>query len=178
MTDRPASWRMPTPKQMEKLATADGREPRRIPNPAPGDAMPPEYWESVLRDPLADTSPMPPGASIRTLRLSEFPSMFYGWRAPAAAAPSRSRRRMPSASAGPRRSGRTSVSGCWTTPASNAPAATKKTAAGQCSNDAVRTSNPSDARPRATQSAGDNEDGDLRLSPTIKSRFPRRGRLR
>ena len=52
---------MPTPKQMEKLAAAVGREPRRTPNPGPGDAMPPEYWESVLRDPLADASPMPPG---------------------------------------------------------------------------------------------------------------------
>ena len=64
---------MPTPKQMEKLATAVGRERRRIPNPGPGDAMPPEYWESVLRDPLVDASPMPPGVSIRTQRLSEIP---------------------------------------------------------------------------------------------------------
>ena len=52
---------MPTPKQMEKLAAAVGREPRRTPNPGPGDAMSPEYWESVLRDPLADASPVPPG---------------------------------------------------------------------------------------------------------------------
>jgi hypothetical protein len=64
---------MPSPKQMEKLAAAVGREPRRTPTPGPADAMPVEYWESVLRDPLADTSPMPPGPSIRTLRLSEIP---------------------------------------------------------------------------------------------------------
>jgi hypothetical protein len=73
MTDRPASWRMPTPKQMEKLATTVAREPRRTPNPGPGDPMPPAYWESVLRDPLADASPVPPGRLIRTLRLSEIP---------------------------------------------------------------------------------------------------------
>ena len=62
---------MPTPKQMEKLAAAVGREPRRTPTPAPGDAMPPEYWESVLNDPLADASPSRQAPSIRTLRLAE-----------------------------------------------------------------------------------------------------------
>ena len=31
---------MPTPKQMEKLAAAVGREPRRTPDPGPGDPMP------------------------------------------------------------------------------------------------------------------------------------------
>lgn len=64
---------MPTPKQMEKLAAAVGREPRRTPTSGPRDTMSAEYWESVLRDPLADASPMPPGPSIRTLRLSEIP---------------------------------------------------------------------------------------------------------
>jgi hypothetical protein len=71
MTDRPASWRMPTPKQMEKLAATVGRDPRRTPTEGPGDIMPPEYWESVLRDPLADVRPRPAGPSIRTLRLAE-----------------------------------------------------------------------------------------------------------
>jgi hypothetical protein len=61
---------MPTPKQMEKMAAAVGRVPRRIPPPGPGDQMPPEYWESVLRDPLAGASPVPPDPS---LRLSEIP---------------------------------------------------------------------------------------------------------
>jgi hypothetical protein len=64
---------MPTPKQMEKLAAAVGREPRRMPTPGPADPMPPEYWESVLNDPLADAKPEPPGLSVRTLRLSEIP---------------------------------------------------------------------------------------------------------
>ena len=64
---------MPTQKQMEKLAAAVGREPRRTPTPGPSDPMPPEYWESVLRDLLADASPVPPGPPVRTLRLSEIP---------------------------------------------------------------------------------------------------------
>ena len=59
---------MPTPKQMEKLATTVGREPRRTPTPGPGDTMPP-----VLRDPLAGASPVPPGPTVRALRLSEIP---------------------------------------------------------------------------------------------------------
>jgi len=62
---------MSTPKQMEKLAAAVGREPPRTPTPGPGDAMPPEYWNAVLRDPRADASPEPPGPAVRTLRLSE-----------------------------------------------------------------------------------------------------------
>jgi len=62
---------MPTPKQMEKLAAAVGREPRRAPTPGPGDPMPPEYWETVLRDPRADARPEQPGPPIRTLRLLE-----------------------------------------------------------------------------------------------------------
>jgi hypothetical protein len=40
-------------------------------SPDPGDAMPPEYWESVLNDPRADARPDRSGASIRTQRLSE-----------------------------------------------------------------------------------------------------------
>jgi hypothetical protein len=73
MTDRPASWRMPTPRQMEKLAAAVGREPRTMRTPGPADALPPEYWESVLRDPLADARPEPSGQPVPTLRLSEIP---------------------------------------------------------------------------------------------------------
>src|SRR5260221_14669031 len=66
MTDRPASWRMPTPKQMEKLAA----EAARRPSPsaaAPGAPRPAEYWESVLKDPRAGAT----WAQIRLRRLSE-----------------------------------------------------------------------------------------------------------
>jgi hypothetical protein len=62
---------MPTPKQMEKLAAAVGREPRRMPTPGPADPMPPEYWESVLGDPLADAGPVTPAPPIRTQRLAQ-----------------------------------------------------------------------------------------------------------
>jgi hypothetical protein len=40
MTDRPASWRMPTPKQMEKLAALVGREAAETCPAGPLDAMP------------------------------------------------------------------------------------------------------------------------------------------
>ncbi|MGA7808783.1 hypothetical protein [Bradyrhizobium sp.] len=49
MTDRPASWRMPTPKQMEKLA-AEARRRQAVPDAAPDEALPAEYWDSLLKD--------------------------------------------------------------------------------------------------------------------------------
>ncbi|MBR0820338.1 hypothetical protein [Bradyrhizobium liaoningense] len=65
MTDRPASWRMPTPKQMEKLAAKGDRQ---APSAAGPDApLPAEYWESVLKDPRARASV----AEARQRRLSE-----------------------------------------------------------------------------------------------------------
>jgi hypothetical protein len=71
MTDRPASWRMPTRKQMEKLAAAaaarENVQPTRL--PGPGDEMPPEYWQAVLDE--VETDRGKPGPSIRTQRLSE-----------------------------------------------------------------------------------------------------------
>ena len=72
MTARPASWRMPTEKQMEKLAAtaaAHGNVPPTSPAVGPGDELPPEYWRAVLEDVAADGGP--PGPSIRTQRLSE-----------------------------------------------------------------------------------------------------------
>ena len=73
MADRPASWRVPTEKQMEKLAaTAAARgnvPPTRT--PGPGDEMPPEYWQNLLDDPLADAKGETVGPSVRLLRLSE-----------------------------------------------------------------------------------------------------------
>src|ERR1700678_3041067 len=73
MTDRPASWRMPTPKQMEKLANAAfvrGNAPP-VRTPGPGDEMPPEYWQAVLDDPRADAGRRTTAPSIRMQRLSE-----------------------------------------------------------------------------------------------------------
>src|SRR6202789_596276 len=66
MTDRPASWRMPTPKQMEKLAAEAGGRPAP-PATAPYAPLPAEYWESVLKDPRAGAT----GAQMRQRRLLE-----------------------------------------------------------------------------------------------------------
>jgi hypothetical protein len=66
MTDRPASWRMPTPKQMEKLAAKAARRPA-IPVTTPDDPLPAEYWDSILRDPRAGAN----GTQLRQRRLSE-----------------------------------------------------------------------------------------------------------
>src|ERR1700754_779474 len=64
MTDRPASWRMPTPKQMEKLAAELARRPG--PTAAtPDEPLPTENWGSVLKDPPAAAT------GTRQQRLSE-----------------------------------------------------------------------------------------------------------
>jgi hypothetical protein len=63
MTDRPASWRMPTPKQMEKLAAEAARRPS-LPAAAPDAPLPAEYWDLLLKDPRA-------GAQMRQRPLAE-----------------------------------------------------------------------------------------------------------
>ena len=72
MTDRPASWRMPSPKQMEKLAAAAAARGNVPPvqTPGPADEMPPGYWQAVMDDPHADASRRT-RPSIRTQRLSD-----------------------------------------------------------------------------------------------------------
>src|SRR5258708_6978765 len=52
MNDRPASWRMPTPRQMKNLATEAARRPA-VPAAAPDEPLPAGYWGSVLKDPRA-----------------------------------------------------------------------------------------------------------------------------
>jgi hypothetical protein len=66
MTDRPASWHMPTPKQMEKLAAQAARRPA-VPATAPDEPLPAEYWDSVLKNPRAGVS----GDQMRKRRLAE-----------------------------------------------------------------------------------------------------------
>jgi hypothetical protein len=66
MTDRPASWRMPTSKQMEKLA-AEAVRKQATPVVAPEEPLPPGYWDSVLNDPRAAIT----GAELRQRHLSE-----------------------------------------------------------------------------------------------------------
>src|SRR5271154_5367376 len=52
-SDRPASWRTPSSKQMEKMAAsaAVGTNGRLSPTVGPAEQMPPEYWDAVLREP-------------------------------------------------------------------------------------------------------------------------------
>lgn len=57
---------MPTPKQMEKLA-AEAVRKRATPAAASEEPLPPEYWDSVLRDPRAAVT----GAELRPRHLSE-----------------------------------------------------------------------------------------------------------
>jgi hypothetical protein len=72
MTDRPASWRMPTPKQMEKMAAAVGRKAPPARGLAPDEDLPPEYWQALLDDaPRADASSPGPGAAGVRTRLSQ-----------------------------------------------------------------------------------------------------------
>ncbi|MCK1418134.1 MULTISPECIES: hypothetical protein [unclassified Bradyrhizobium] len=68
MTDRPASWRMPTRKQMEAMARAVGRNAPPVRGLAPDDDLPPEYWQSLLADAGAGGGPAP-AVSGRQLRL-------------------------------------------------------------------------------------------------------------
>src|SRR6478609_4888755 len=69
--ERPASWRMPSVKQMEKLAREAQRpSPAEMPDPRPGDPLPDEWWAGILDDPRAAGKPWLP---IQQLRLSEIP---------------------------------------------------------------------------------------------------------
>jgi hypothetical protein len=64
--DRPASWRMPTREQMEKLTS---QPPLTTPETTTDEA-PPEWWDSVLSDGRAAGKPWLP---IQQRRLSEIP---------------------------------------------------------------------------------------------------------
>jgi hypothetical protein len=57
---------MPTPKQMEKLASEAVRRPA-VPAAAPDAPLPEAYWDSVLKDPRAETN----GAQMRQRQLVE-----------------------------------------------------------------------------------------------------------
>jgi hypothetical protein len=69
MNDHPASWRMPTPKQMEKMANSPVRT-AGTDDPPPDGSLPPEYWDALLRDPRAAGRPWLP---VQQMRLSEIP---------------------------------------------------------------------------------------------------------
>ena len=68
MNDRPASWRVPTPKQMEKLAAEPTRRPSAaLVGPQADVALPAEYWEAVLKDQRAAATT----SQVQQRRLSE-----------------------------------------------------------------------------------------------------------
>ena len=69
MTDRPASWRMPNPKQIEKLAARSSAGRLRVRPLAPDDELPSEYWQALLNDPRADGTHSDGG--VRHCRLSQ-----------------------------------------------------------------------------------------------------------
>ena len=73
MIDRPASWRMPTRKQMEHMARRVGRESLPVRGLAPGDDLPDEYWQALLEAAGAEGGQAGPGTSERLLRLSQVP---------------------------------------------------------------------------------------------------------
>jgi hypothetical protein len=62
---------MPTPKQMERLATRPVRPPDApIPTPGPADELPEAYWDFIVRDPRGQIRP---GVPLQQRRLSEIP---------------------------------------------------------------------------------------------------------
>lgn len=61
---------MPTPKQMEKMASLVRRNVPRELGLAPDDDLPQEYWQALLDDPRAEARSAPSGAA---LRLSQIP---------------------------------------------------------------------------------------------------------
>src|ERR1700731_3998362 len=70
MTDRPANWRMPTAKQIQKMAAVVGGNVLPKPGLALDDDLPPEYWQALLDDPRAEARSGPSGGA---LRLSQIP---------------------------------------------------------------------------------------------------------
>jgi hypothetical protein len=70
MTNRPASWRMPTPNQMEKMTAAVGRNMPLAPGLAPDDDLPPEYWQALLDDGRVETKPKHSPGALRLCQIS------------------------------------------------------------------------------------------------------------
>jgi hypothetical protein len=70
VNDRPASWRMPNLKQMERLARERDHMVAETSTPVPDQPLPIEWWDSVLADPRAAGKPWLP---IEQQRLSELP---------------------------------------------------------------------------------------------------------
>jgi len=70
MSDRPASWRMPTLKQMEKMAAERGKPAEANPGLAPNHDLPAEYWRALLDDPRAQAKPTVSGEGQRLSQIA------------------------------------------------------------------------------------------------------------
>jgi hypothetical protein len=124
MSDHPASWRMPSPKQMEKLASGRLRTPQSD-DPAP---------DSTFTGMPSYGTPAPPGShGFPSSRCAcrRFRANCFGSNALDAPVVSRYSASMRSSSMGRMRPGRTLVSGCSTTAARSGQDATKRTAVGR-----------------------------------------------
>jgi hypothetical protein len=60
---------MPSRKEMERMALANGRKATPAHGLAPDDDLPPEYWQALLED--ARTDGLSPGPSSSALRLTD-----------------------------------------------------------------------------------------------------------
>lgn len=138
MADRPASWRMPTRDQMEKMASAVGRGALPSPGVAPDDNLPPEYWQALLKDARADVDRPGPGSSGRLMRLSQIPWHLLRASCRRCARTVEIQKADAVRLYGRTRSGATSASACWTTRAPTGPGAMRKTAAGRRTTDGGR----------------------------------------
>lgn len=63
---------MPSPRELERSATV-GRQCAPTPESGPSDALPPEYWQAVLKAAAADQSRPTSGDPARAATLSEIP---------------------------------------------------------------------------------------------------------
>ena len=118
MTDRPANWRMPTAKQIQKMAAVVGGNVLPKPGLALDDDLPPEYWQALLDDPRAEARSGPSGGA---LRLSQIPQHILRVSCRRCARIVEIQRSMPSGFMVRRPSGGTSASACWTTLARSGP---------------------------------------------------------
>lgn len=61
---------MPTPRQMDQFAVAVGTQGSPTPEPGPAEALPPEYWQALLRAAEADRGRLTPNGAAPAAVLS------------------------------------------------------------------------------------------------------------
>jgi hypothetical protein len=118
---------MPTPKQMEKLAS-DRLGTSQSNDPAPDGPLPKDYWDAVLRDPRAAGKPWLP---VQQMRMSEIPRELLRVECARCSRCVEIQRLDAIRLYGRMRSGVTSAKLCSTTAARFGQGATKRTAVGR-----------------------------------------------